>query len=386
MSDAAIPEIARHGEVELFVGAGSLARVGELTRREGGRRAFLVTDPGVRAAGHAARAERSLASAGIEVVIFDGARENPTTRHVAEGLAVARSNAVDFIIGLGGGSSMDCAKGINLLLTNGGRVADYWGVNKASAPMLPSILIPTTAGTGSEAQSFALISDELTHAKMACGDRRSPRAGGLRPRVAILDPDVTATAPRETAVNAALDALSHAIETAACRVRTDRSRELSRRAWKFLAANIEHVINGDVSDARSEENEARLSMLLGAHLAGLAIEQSMLGAAHACANPLTARFGVTHGVAVSVMLPHVVRYNAAGEEDPYSDIGGGEAVAGFVEGLLESAGRSQRLRSLGIPEAALRELAESAAKQWTAGFNPRPVTANDLLALYRAAF
>ena len=128
------------------------------------------------------RAAEAIRAAGLACTVFDGTRENPTTVEVSAGVEVARDCDADFIVGLGGGSAMDCAKGINLLLTNGGSVQDYHGVNKATVPMLPWVAIPTTAGTGSEAQSFALLSDPATHMKMACGDRRLPSEGGLRPR------------------------------------------------------------------------------------------------------------------------------------------------------------------------------------------------------------
>ena len=386
MSVIELPDVLRGGDVEVVFDDGALTRIGELARREGAQRVLLVTDPGLRAAGHVEHAAVSLADAGIRATVFDGARENPTTRQVEQGLAVARAQEIDFIVGLGGGSAMDCAKGINLLCTNGGAIADYWGVNKPTAPMLPSILIPTTAGTGSEAQSFALIADETTHAKMACGDRRLPRAGGLRPRFAILDPRLTATAPRETAVVTALDALSHAVETAGSNARNERSREFSRLAWKLLTTYVHHVVAGNPIAADSDANKARAGMLIGAHLAGLAIEHSMLGAAHACANPLTARFGITHGIAVSLMLPHVVRFNASNGEDPYADLGGAPAVAECIDSLLAIAERPRTLGMLNVPRGDLPELAELAAGQWTAGFNPRPVNAHDLLEIYRHAF
>ena len=144
-------------------GPGSVARLGELTRELGGTRVMLVTDPGLAQAGHPQRAEQLLRDAGLEVFLFDKVRENPTTGDVAVGVEFARRHSADFLVAIGGGSSMDCAKGVNFIHTNGGRMIDYKGHGRASKPMLPSIGIPTTAGTGSEAQSFALITDESTH-------------------------------------------------------------------------------------------------------------------------------------------------------------------------------------------------------------------------------
>ncbi len=169
---------------------GSIRRLGELCRELGGTRVLLVTDPGLEHAGHPQRAEGSLREAGIAVAVFDGVKENPSDKQVSAGVAVAREHAADLLVAVGGGSAMDCAKGINFLYTNGGRMADYRGHNKATKPMLPSVGIPTTSGTGSEAQSYALITDDSSHMKMACGDTKAAF------RVSILDPELTVTQPR----------------------------------------------------------------------------------------------------------------------------------------------------------------------------------------------
>ena len=165
--------LENHPHLRLVFGEGCVAQVGEQARELGATKALLVTDLGIVAAGHSGRVQDLLEVAGIEVTVFDRSKENPTTACVDECAALAREAGIDFIIGLGGGSSMDTAKGANFILTNGGAMKDYWGVGKASQPMLPSIMIPTTAGTGSECQSFALISDDATHAKMACGDPKA---------------------------------------------------------------------------------------------------------------------------------------------------------------------------------------------------------------------
>ena len=270
-------------------------------REYGGTRVLLVTDGGIVAAGHVQRAEKSLATAGVHFARFDRVAENPTTEVVNDCVVVARQEQSDFLVGLGGGSSMDTAKGCNFLLTNGGRMEDYWGVGKAKRPMLPLIAIPTTAGTGSECQSFALIADPQTHLKMACGD---PKAAA---RVAILDPELTLTQPAPLAAATGMDALSHAIETAVTRRRNPISQMLSREAFRLCARGLRRVFE------HPQDVNARADVLLGAALAGMAIENSMLGAAHAAANPLTARYGVIHGHAVGLMLPAVVRFNA---QDP----------------------------------------------------------------------
>lgn len=358
----------------VLFGAGSLGRLGALCAQLGATRVLLVTDLGIVSAGHADRARQSIHDAGQSVAVFDAVEENPTTNHVEAGVRVAQDAGIDFIVGLGGGSSLDCAKGINFILTNGGRMQDYWGVAKASKPMLPSIGIPTTAGTGSEAQSFALITDPVTHQKMACGDSKAAF------RVAILDPELTRTCPRTVAAATGIDALSHAVETAATRKRNQASLPLSTEAWRRLERSFERSL------APAKDSEARSDMLLGAHLAGAAIEQSMLGAAHACANPLTARYGITHGLAIGVMLPWVIRFNArvrnfydALEADP-------EKLARRIESLRDAAGLPTSLEQLEVSEADLPILAEEAARQWTATFNPVSVDAPSLLEIFRDAY
>jgi alcohol dehydrogenase len=360
--------------VHVLFQPGGLAQLGELCRENGASRALLVTDPGIVEAGHVERAMRSLYKAGVVTRLYDGVGENPTTDHVHRGLALARKFEVDFVIGLGGGSSMDCAKGVNFLLTNGGRMQDYWGVNKAAKPLLPLIAIPTTAGTGSEAQSAALITDPETHAKMACWDEKAAA------KIAILDAELTATQPRKVAAATGIDAISHAVETAGCTKRTDASRAFSKAAWGLLSAAFVRSLE-DPADA-----QAREKMLLGAHLAGCAIENSMLGAAHACANPLTAAFGIVHGHAVGVMLPHVVRYNSANGQLPYADLEPNpETLAARLTSLLTAGHIPDTLRGMSVDPAALPDLAGQAAKQWTAAFNPRKVGPAELAEIYRAA-
>ena len=365
-------------------GAGALARLGEIARELGGRRALLVTDRGLELAGHPQRAEKYLLEAGLEVVLFDDVKENPTTLHVEAGVARARTTGVDLIVAVGGGSSMDCAKGINFLLTNGGRMADYQGFGKATKPMLPSIGVPTTAGTGSEAQSYALITDESSHLKMACGDKKAAF------RVAILDPELTVSQPRGVTAATGIDAIAHALEAFVCTKRNPVSHLFALAAWKHLEPNFERVID-DPADLA-----ARGAMQVGAHFAGVAIENAMLGICHSCANPLTAHYGVDHGTAIGLLLPHVVRFNAAAAEHLYADLAAhnglmnGEPasaiVANRVADLVARAGQPTRLRDCGVSESILPLLAVEACEQWTAQFNPRPVTEDDLARVYRAAW
>jgi alcohol dehydrogenase len=286
---------------------------------------------------------------------------------------VAARERIDGIVALGGGSSLDCAKAINFVLTNGGSMRDYRGHGKAARPMLPSIGIPTTAGTGSEAQSYAIISDAETHAKMACGDEKAAF------RVVILDPRLTVSQPRDVTAVAGYDALSHAVEAYVTKARTPESQAAALEAWRLLEPNYERVL------AAPEDLAARAAMLVGANRAGAAIEQSMLGATHACANPLTAKYGTTHGIAVAVMLPHVVRWNAEVIGDLYAALWPGD-LASRLDALARAGGLPRTLRELGAAREDFDALAEDAAGQWTGQHNPRPFGAAAALALYTAAY
>jgi alcohol dehydrogenase len=343
----------------------------------GARQVLLVTDPGIVAAGHAANVQKSLVAAGLTVTTFDQAKENPTTKCVEDCVAMAKAASADTLIGLGGGSSMDTAKGCNFILTNGGRMQDYWGVGKATKPMLPFVAIPTTAGTGSELQSAALIADEVTHQKMACLDPKCAAA------VAILDPALTISQPPRVTACTGIDAIAHAVETAVTTKRNELSQKLSREAFKLCIGALPDVL------CEPANLDARARMQLGAAYAGAAIENSMLGAAHAAANPLTAHFGIVHGHAVGLMLPHVVRFNASQNESAaiYARLdSGAEALARRLSDLVKLAGLSPSLADCGVEKSSLPMLADEAAKQWTAQFNPRAIRALDFARLYEEAF
>ena len=374
-------------------GAGALAQLGELASEVlalagDGRRVLLVSDPGIVAAGHVQRGIDSLTTAGLEVQLFDGAQENPTTDNIEQALVVAKEFKPDLLVGLGGGSSMDCAKGVNFVYSGGGTMHDYHGVGKATKPMLPMIAVPTTSGTGSEMQSFALISDAKTHVKMACGDKKASC------RVAILDPELTLTQPAQVTSLTGIDAVSHAVETCVTKRRNPVSVQYSKEAWRLLEANFETVLQNP------DDLEARAAMQLGAAYSGVAIENSMLGAAHALANPLTATYGIAHGQAVGLMLPHVVQFNGVEFDDLYRGLlnasgsmvqvdhgqSASEYLAGFLTRLVSNAGLEVKLAALGVEQDKLQSLAAAAAEQWTGTFNPRAVDAESLLGLYQNAF
>lgn len=378
------PWSAEVGGIRLRFGAGVLSSVAELAVELGGHRVLVVTDPGVRAVGYPARVVELLAKVGLSAEIFDAVGENPTTAQVAAGAERAAEFQPDLLVAIGGGSALDVAKAINFLFTNGGEMADYWGFGKAEDPMLPSIGIPTTAGTGSEAQSYAVIAQTEAEPgwrhgrKMACGDRKA------RFSRVLLDPDLLATAPRRVLSAAGMDALSHAVECAVTRQGTPISRLYAREAFRWLDGGFATLLRDAAHPAAGAE------MMLGAHLAGAAIEASMLGAAHAAANPLTAAYGILHGSAVGLMLPAVVRRNAheACVEARYRELvsGGGAALAARLEALRDEAGLPERLSACGVERERLPELARHATQEWTGTFNPVVMDQAAFEELYEAAF
>ena len=396
MSNKVIPEHASALSVfdnikrtKLVFGDGVSLASGELAKELGLKHVLLVTDRGLVEAGHVEVVRDSLSKAGIKVTLFDQVIENPTTDCVEKAKQAASEAGVDSFIGLGGGSSMDTAKGANFLLTNGGRMHDYWGVNKATKEMLPLIVIPTTAGTGSECQSFALISDSKTHQKMACGDSKAAA------KIAILDPGLTLSQPENVTVCTGIDAIAHAVETAVTNKRNKLSTLFSEESFKLLLPNFTKVLN------QPNDISARGSMLLGAAMAGCAIEASMLGAAHSLANPLTAHYNIVHGQAVGMMLPYVVRFNSEIEEcrgvyvnlmkvaqiecenESADEVNN---LVAYLLNLLQQTGLPIRLREVIADKSELKVLAKEASAQWTAGFNPRSVGEIEMEKIYIDAY
>ena len=373
-------------------GPGITREVGMDLADLGVRRTLVLTDPHMATLPPVEIVRESLAAEHIEFDLYDQVRVEPTDQSFQHAIEVARAGQYDAFLAVGGGSTIDTAKAANLYATYPDDFLAYVNAPLGSAkpvpgPLKPLIAVPTTAGTGSECQSFALIADADTHQKMACGD---PKAA---PVIAVLDPTLTVTQPRQVTANTGIDAVAHALETAVTRTRTEQSWHYSCDAFRLTAGNLSSVLESpDCIDSRA-------GMQLGACHAGLAIELSMLGAAHSAANPLTARFGITHGRAVGMMLPHVVRFNA---EEPdaraayekmatfvlSSDESTEPTVDGLVaclESLLRTADFPESLVECGVTDDVVPELAIEAADQWTAKFNPRSVSVSDFDALYRSA-
>jgi alcohol dehydrogenase len=356
---------------EVIARAGALDALATLRQLQGAR-VLLVSDPGLVAAGHVDRARALLEATAREVRTHTEVHPEPTSDDVQACLAAAQG--ADALVALGGGSVLDVAK-LAALMTPGERVADHLGVHDTERSDTALVLVPTTAGTGSDGQAAAIVRDGATLRKMAC------LAPGLGGDVVLLDAALTVSCPRGVTAAAGLDTLTHAVEVAVTTRRNARSDALATRAFVAAQGALTRVLAapGDLS--------AREAMLRAAHDAGQAIAHSMLGAAHAAGNALTARYGLAHGLAVGAMLPAVVRHNArdpqtAARYAALADAAGlgasAEALIERLDALLDLAGGSAAL----VAPADIDGLAAEAASQWTGTFNPRPMDE----AAYRALF
>ena len=369
---------------------GAIKRLGEIVKEQMGKKVLLVTDPGLIKAGLLDRATRSLNEAGVEYTLFDGVVADPPVSVVEAALADAREAAVDGVIGFGGGSSMDVAKLIALLIGGGEKLDDVYGVGQAKGTRLPLIQIPTTAGTGSEVTPISIITVGET-------EKKGVVAPQLLPDIALLDAELTLGLPAHVTAATGIDAMVHAIEsyTSASANNNPVSKALAREALRLLGANIESAVKDGTNV------KARSDMLLGAMLAGQAFANSPVAAVHALAYPIGGIFHVPHGLSNALVLPHVMRFNTetCGEAyavlatDVFPDLAAtpsDQRVNQFIdrlEALSADLGLEQTLREVGIGEADLATLASDAMKQTRLLVNnPREVSETDALAIYKAAF
>jgi len=352
----------------ILFGSGEFARLGEVAREHNATRCLLLADQAMVSAGYAQEAIRSLKARRMEVFAFHEFEPNPTVAMVDAARDYAAPHNVNLIVGLGGGSALDFTKAVNVVIANGGSLRDYWGYGNVPRPLLPMIGVPTTAGTGSEAQSnMAIVDPEAgshgTPIKMTSGDPK------VFFRAAILDPKLTLSQPDPLTAASGYDAISHAIETLVSTKRTPISECYSREAWRLLDANFERVLRAP------EDIDARGAMLLGSHFAGIAIEYAALGPAHACAQPLVENFKLSHGVAVALVLARAVEW-----------LGEPSNLVRRLGYLVEAAGLPRSLHDVSVPEQTLPRLAEEAAAQWTSRFSSRPFDAQAALEIYHSAY
>lgn len=369
----------------IVAGAGVLRDLENEILATGSSRPFLVTDRQIRAVGLVEKLASALGS--LELVgIFDEVPANSEVSLVEKGAAAAREAGADILVTLGGGSCIDTAKAMNIVLSLGGTLLDYEGFGQINSPLRPLAAIPTTAGTGSESTQYAVILDGMRHTKVTF---LSPH---LTPAIAVLDPELTLSLPPSLTASTGMDALGHAMESYASTSGSPMARGLATEACAMIFDNLEKAVhNGD-------DLQARYSMLLASNMAGIAFSNSMVGCVHAMAHALGALKGVPHALAVGLMLPYGIKYNGEGEGFRIYDAlagmllgkrgeGSPEMLAERISSLLEACGLPRRLRDIGgIEEEDLPSVAEEAAVDGAMYTNPREAGPEELLALLKKAF
>lgn len=366
--------------------AGLARELGQVIEELGARRAFVVADRGVIAAGLLAPVLEGLAPGVAVADVLDDVPANSSLRVVTAGAERLRAAEADIIVAVGGGSPIDTAKGIRLLATCGGAIPDYEGYNVIPGKLMPMLAVPTTAGTGSEVTSVAVILDEGENRKISLVSRY------LYPDIAILDPELTLTLPPRLTAATGMDALSHAIETYVSTENNPFSDSLALAAIDMIATNLRDAVqSGNDIDARGQ-------MLLAAAMAGLACSNSLFGVVHAIAHAVGANYHVHHGTLNAIILPHGMHYNSVVAPERYVRISramgvnlGGrsdeEVIADGVSAvrtLAVDCGLPTRLREVEVPEEALPELAALSLVEPAIFANPRIATEEELLELLRA--
>ena len=372
----------------LLFEAGAVAKLPEIVARFGARRVLLVTDRGVRGAGLTRAAESALAEAGCALAVFEDVTADPPSHVVEAAAALARDSGAELVLAIGGGSALDTAKLVAYLARTPVALDAIYGVGLATGARLPLILVPTTAGTGSEVTPIAIVTTPSA-------EKKGVVAPSLLPDWAVLDPELTLGLPPHVTAATGIDAMVHAIEAYTSRHRKNPvSDGLARQALALLAGNLRRAC------AQGDDVAARSGMLLGAMLAGMAFANAPVAAVHALAYPLGARFHVPHGLSNALVLDAVLRFNLPAAEGLYAelapildpaarDLPAPEAAARFVS-ALEALGRDcgvpASLAAVGVDAADLPRLAEDAMKQTRLLVNnPRAVTYDDALAIYTAS-
>lgn len=372
----------------VYVGTGALDHLGREAARLGFRHSLMVTDPGIVAAGLHRMVIPRLEEAGVRVDLFAEVEPEPSEETVEKAAAAAGQHAYDSVIGLGGGSSLDVAKAVAVLVTNGGSIRDYVGIDKIGKPGLPTVLIPTTAGTGSEATQNAIFTFKADSSKKGVVSRY------LTAAVAIVDPELTMSAPPFVTATAGMDALVHAIESYTALRATPHTDIYALEAVRIIGKALRRAVllGGD--------KEARSQMVWGSFFAGVALANAGVGAVHALAYPLGGKFRVPHGLANTVMLPYVMEANLPANLEKYLRLASalGQPVEGLsardaafsaveaVRQLIRDIGLPQRLSELGVGETAVPTLVEGAVEQTRLlTNNPRMLARQDIEKIYRSA-
>ncbi len=370
-----------------LMGAGAVAEVGKQAKILGGSKALVVTDKPLIRANIVKKVTDYLESSGVEFVIYDGVQPNPTVDNVHEGVDIYKKENCDIIIAVGGGSPIDCAKGIGLVITNGGSIKDYEGLDKSEKPMPPFIAVNTTAGTASEMTRFTIITDTDRHVKMAIVDWH------VTPNVAINDPELMISMPVALTAATGMDALTHAIEAYVSTIATPVTDSAAIKAIELIGKYLRPAV------ANGENLEARDKMAYAEFLAGMAFNNASLGFVHAMAHQLGGFYDLPHGVCNAILLPHVERFNMIACPERFVDIAIalGENVEGLstmeaadvaleaIQRLSQDIGIPSGLKELGVKEEDLPILAENAMKDACGLTNPRKATKEEIIQIFKEA-
>jgi alcohol dehydrogenase class IV len=372
---------------EIIFGKGTLRLIGESARRLGATKVFLVSDAGVVKAGWIDEAVRHLQEIDLEYEVWAEATPNPKDYEVDHGREIYLETGCDAVIGLGGGSAIDAAKAVATLVTNGGRIHDYEGVDKIVRPLPPLICVPATAGAGGEVTQFTVIVDTKRKVKMIVGSK------SLVPDIAIIDPLLLGTMDAVLTANTGMDTLTHAIEAYVSVAATPITDVLALRAIEMISSSLR------ASVASRTNMEAKTSWAMASLLAGIAMSNAILGAVHAMAHPLGGIWNMSHGEANAILLPHVMRFNSIACKERFAKIAEamGEQTGGLstrdaaekaieaVESLCSDIGAKQHLSEIGLQEQHIMEISRVAATDICLITNPRDATVEQIAEIYRAA-
>jgi alcohol dehydrogenase len=370
-----------------LMGVGCAKEAGPQARALGAKRVLLGTDKGMVELGIADRVKAMIEEAGVEVVIYAGAEPNPTDKNVSDGVLVYKTYACDGIVSLGGGSAHDCAKGIGMVIGNGGNIRDYEGLDKTKKPMPPFLAINTTAGTASEMTRFCIITNTDTHVKMALVDWR------CTPNVAINDPLLMVGMPPALTAATGMDALTHAVEAYVSIIATDITDACALKAIALIAKWLRSAV------ANGSNIEARDKMAYAEYLAGMAFNNASLGYVHAMAHQLGGFYNLPHGVCNAILLPEVCEFNLIACPERFRDIAvalgedvtglsvvaAGERAISAIRRLAKDVGIPKDLAALGVKEQDLETMAGNAKKDACQLTNPRTATLEQVVAIYKEA-
>ena len=380
-----IASFAFDSPTRILYGSGMLTNLNDEIGGFSAKRVLIVTDKGIAQCGLLEKVEKILKAKSISYIVFDDVEPNPKDITVEKGAKIAEEENIDLIIGLGGGSSMDCAKGIGLLATNGGKIADYWGIDTVAKPALPLITIPTTAGTGSEVTFWAVIDDttKTPPVKESVGSRL------ICPSLAIVDPELTFGLPPALTASTGMDALTHAIEAYTSTLANPFSDALSLYSIKLISENLRKAY------ANGQNKAARNHMMIGSLMAGVAFFNSDIAGVHCMAEAIGGLYDTPHGISCAIFLPYVMEYSLIGNMEKYAEIARamGEDTSGLStrDSALKAVEAVKKLMvdidtpsplEIGIKPHDIQQLSQISVKNVSAASNPRQLSVKDFETIF----